>query len=111
MNFASKAFFIFLPIVLLTYHALPSRTAKFRFLLAASWLFYAWWIPGFLVILILPTVIDYWCGQRIADAGDDRRKRRWLVLSIVGNLGLLGVFKYANFVIENCVAGARALGL
>src|SRR5262245_19281342 len=98
MNFASKAFFIFLPLVLILYHGLRTRTAKYRFLLAASWLFYAWWIPGFLVVLILPTVIDYWCGRRIEGSTDDRRRRLWLVLSIAGNLGLLAVFKYANFV-------------
>src|SRR5262249_28369307 len=44
-------------------------------------------------------------------ATDDRRKRRWLVLSVAGNLGLLAVFKYANFVIDNGVALSRALGL
>jgi alginate O-acetyltransferase complex protein AlgI len=111
MNFASKAFFIFLPLVLLIYHMLPTRTGKYRFLLAASWLFYAWWIPGFLIVLIVPTVIDYWCGKRIADAPGDRGKRLWLVLSIAGNLGLLAVFKYADFVIDNGIALSRALGL
>jgi alginate O-acetyltransferase complex protein AlgI len=110
MNFASKAFFVFLPIVLLLYHALPTRTAKFRFLLAASWLFYMWWIPGFIVILILPTVIDYLAGRLIENAATDRARKRWLALSVAANLGLLAVFKYANFFIDTSIHAAHAVG-
>src|SRR5262249_35747411 len=81
--FVSKFFFVFLPLVLFVYHVLlRGRTAKFRFLLAASWFFYAWWSAAYLWVIILTTVVDYYAGLLIEAAPDDRGKRRWLLMSI-----------------------------
>jgi alginate O-acetyltransferase complex protein AlgI len=109
--FVSKFFFVFLPLVLLIYHGLMrGRTAKFRFLLVASWLFYAWWSAAYLWVIVLTTVVDYYAGRLIEAAPDDRSKRRWLLMSITANLGLLGVFKYTGFLAGNAAGLARLFG-
>ena len=66
MIFAGKEFFIFLPVVLLVYHLLRWRTAKYGWLTLASWVFYAWASPGYLWVILLLTGIDWWAGRRIA---------------------------------------------
>ncbi|MGL6094233.1 MAG: MBOAT family O-acyltransferase, partial [Fimbriiglobus sp.] len=110
MNLASKAFFIYLPVVLLAYHLLRGRSAKYNLLLAASWVFYAWAAPKYLTVLLALTVIDYVAGLRIEAEADPRWRRRWLVLSVVSNLGLLAAFKYTPFVYDNAVSLARLCG-
>ena len=110
MILAGKAFFIFLPIVLLGYHLLRDRGAKYSFLLAASWVFYAWAAPQYLVILVGLTVVDYFAGLRIEDAGSDRSRRRWVVLSVVANLGLLAGFKYTAFAYDTALSLAHLGG-
>lgn len=101
MIFASKFFLIFLPIVLLGYYAFRSRTLKYRWLLGASWLFYAWCSPQYLWVLLLLTVIDYVAALRIDGTDCPRIRKRWLILSIVSNLGILAAFKYSAFAYDN----------
>ena len=110
MIFASKAFFVFLPTVLVVYHLLRRRGHKYGWLLAASWVFYAWLSPQYLWVIVLCTLIDYAAGLRIDAATDDRVRRRWLRLSIAANLGLLAAFKYTTFVFDNAVSLARLCG-
>ena len=98
MNFASKAFFIFLPVVLLGYHLLRGRERRYRFLLAASWLFYMSWNPWFLWVILFTTAVDYAAGRLIEAAPTARRRRLWLLASVVSNLGFLAFFKYTGFV-------------
>ena len=107
MIFASKEFFLFLPVVLLVYHLLRSRSGKYGFLLLASWLFYAWCSPQYLWVIILCTVIDYAAGIAIESTDHPGRRKRWLLLSILANLGLLFAFKYTAFVYDNAVSLAR----
>ncbi|HEX4590661.1 MAG TPA: MBOAT family protein [Gemmataceae bacterium] len=101
MNFATRAFFVYLPIVLAVYHLARTRTTKYRLLLAASWIFYLSWNPWFLWVIIFPTVVDYFAGLLIEAAPTPGRRRLWLAASIVANLGLLAGFKYTKFVVEN----------
>jgi alginate O-acetyltransferase complex protein AlgI len=101
VNFATRAFFVYLPIVLAVYHLTQSRTTKYRLLLAASWIFYLSWNPWFLWVIIFPTVVDYFAGLLIEAAPTPGRRRLWLAASIVANLGLLAGFKYTKFVVEN----------
>jgi alginate O-acetyltransferase complex protein AlgI len=110
VNFASKAFFIFLPLVLLGYYLLPTRSHKYRFLLAASWLFYMSWNPWFVWVILFTSVVDYGAGLLIEAAPAPGRRRLWLLVSLLSNLGLLAVFKYTNFLLANGTAAARALG-
>ncbi len=110
MVFATKAFWVFLPAVLVLYHLARGRAHKYRILLAASWLFYAWLSPQYLWVILLCTAIDYAAGVRIEDAATDRAKRRWLALSVAANLGLLVAFKYTAFVYDNAASLARLCG-
>ena len=100
MLFNSFQFAIFLPIVLVVYYLLSHKWQN-AFLLVASCVFYACWDWRFLFPLLFSTSIDYYCAQRMQDlleAGDPQHKRRkYLALSVVTNIGLLGFFKYFNF--------------
>ncbi len=111
MIFASKAFLVFLPVVLVLYFALRVRTQKYRVLLAASWLFYAWISPQYLWVIVLCTLIDYFAALKIEGTENPRNRKRWLVVSIVANLGLLAAFKYAMFAYDNAVSLAHLCGL
>ncbi len=97
MIFTSWVFARFFAVVLLGLRILPTRTARQLLLLVASAVFYAWWNPWYLLLLAVPSVIDYVCALRIEDSGDERVRRRWLIASITTNLGLLAWFKYTNF--------------
>jgi alginate O-acetyltransferase complex protein AlgI len=101
MVFASPIFlFLFLPLVLAAYFALPRRWAN-GVLLVASLLFYIWG-EGAMVALVLASVACNWgLGRSIGDAADARSRRRWLALAVGVNLALLAVFKYANFAVAN----------
>lgn len=111
MIFAGKEFFIFLPVVLLVYHLLPWRAAKYGWLTLASWAFYAWASPGYLWVILTLTGIDWWAGRRIAASEDNRIRKRWLLLSVVSNLGLLAAFKYAGFFADNGLSLAKLCGV
>lgn len=100
MVFNSFEFGIFLPIVLLAYWYIFSKSATKQnlFLLAASWFFYAWWDWRFLGLLILAGMISYLSATRIDIAQNNPFARRaWLLFGILSNLGVLGVFKYYDF--------------
>jgi alginate O-acetyltransferase complex protein AlgI len=108
--FASKAFFVFLPLVLIGYHCLNRRTPKYAYLLGASWIYYAWCSPQYLWVLLLLTGIDYAVGLKLEAETNDRRRRQWLTLSIVANLGLLATFKYTAFAYDNALWVANWFG-
>src|SRR5262245_52485274 len=110
MNFASRSFFLFLPVVLLGYHLLPTRAHKYRFLLAASWFFYMAWNPWFIWVILFTSIVDYFAGLLIEAAPTAGRRRAWLLLSLVTNLGFLALFKYTNFFLSNTLALARQAG-
>jgi alginate O-acetyltransferase complex protein AlgI len=110
VNFASRSFFIFLPVVLLGYHLLRERSYKYRFLLAASWFFYMSWNPRFIWVILFTSVVDYAAGLLIERASTAGRRRAWLMLSLATNLGFLAIFKYTNFFLHNGLALAHELG-
>jgi alginate O-acetyltransferase complex protein AlgI len=101
MSFASRGFFVFLPIVLLLYHLARARSTKYRVLLGSSWVFYLTWNPWFLWVILFPTVVDYFAGRLIEAAATQRGRKFWLIASLAANLGLLAGFKYTRFVVEN----------
>lgn len=104
MLFNSFEFLLFLPVVLVVYHNL-SHAWQNRFLVGASCFFYASWDWRFLFPLLASTTIDYWCAKKMEAqmaAGEPKQARkRYVVFSVVTNLGLLGFFKYYNFFSEN----------
>ena len=97
MLFNSPIFlFVFLPIVLAGYYRLQ-QTRHFQgalhYLLAASFVFYAWWNPVYLSLIIGSIAINYTVGEWLR-----KKHARWLlVLGVTFNLALIGVFKYAGF--------------
>ena len=95
MLFNSYEFlFLFLPVILLGYYVLFARRGRLVFLTLMSYVFYGWWDYRFCALMLLSTLIDYVAGARMAATLTTRRKRFWLVVSVVSNLGLLGFFKY-----------------
>ena len=94
MLFNSNAFlFLFLPVTLLVFFALASRRGALAlgWLVAASFVFYGWWNPGYLVLLCTSIVV----GFALARAAT--RSRAWLPVGLVFHLGLIAWFKYAGF--------------
>lgn len=111
MIFASKAFFVFLPLVLLGYHLTHGRDRRYRFLLMASWLFYAWVPPHYWPVIFALTLIDYAAGLGIARSPTPVGRKRWLTASVVANLGLLFAFKYTPFAYDNAATLGGWLGV
>lgn len=102
MVFTTHIFlFYFLPAVLLIYYLLPFKWRNL-FLTVASYLFYGWWEPWFVLLMMLSTVIDYICGRIISTPGVSRSRRiAGLITAIVCDMGLLAFFKYYTFTAEN----------
>jgi alginate O-acetyltransferase complex protein AlgI len=108
--FTSYVFlFYFLPVVLAIYYALPR--GRNTFLTLASYVFYGWWEPWFVLLMMFSTVLDFVCGGIIGapDASPKRRKIA-LIAAICGDLGLLAFFKYYTFTAENLNRLAHVLG-
>ena len=101
MVFSSLYFlYIFLPVVLILYYALPRTSVRNCILLLASIIFYAWGEPVYVFLMIFSILINYVLGLDIARSGKIR-KRVQFVVAVLINLGLLGFFKYYGFVVEN----------
>lgn len=99
MIFSSASFlFAFLPCVAIVYYLLRSRTARNVFLTLVSLFFYAWGEPWFVLVMLLSIVINWFIALRI---GAGEHKKAWLVVGLVCDLGLLAVFKYLGFLMEN----------
>src|SRR5262245_2684026 len=110
MQFNSFEFLIFFAIVFPLYCALNRRWQN-HMLLVASYVFYGWVEPWFLIPMAATTAADFFIGMRIEDAFGDMRRKRWLIASLVMNLGLLAAFKYLGFAQENLQVVLRTLGL
>ncbi|TVM17296.1 MBOAT family protein [Oceanidesulfovibrio indonesiensis] len=95
--------FLFLPIVIAGYFIIGSWShsskAQNLWLVSASFFFYSYWKIEYLPLLLLSITINYLVSQRILAKGE--RSRLYLVLGVVFNLLLLGVFKYTDFILEN----------
>jgi len=109
MLFNSLEFFIFFAGCFILYWFL-SHSLQNRFLLVASYIFYGSWDWRFLSLIIISTLTDYYCGIKIASAGSPARKKFFLGTSIAVNLGILGVFKYTNFFINEALELFNILG-
>ncbi|MGL4596832.1 MAG: MBOAT family O-acyltransferase [Bacteroidia bacterium] len=109
MLFNSFNFLIFFPLVTGLYFLLPHRFRWFM-LLAASCIFYMFFIPEYILILIFTIVIDYYAGIYIAKTKDPKHRKRWLIASLIANIGVLAIFKYYNFFNANLEAAAHAIG-
>ncbi|MHC4328716.1 MAG: MBOAT family O-acyltransferase [Planctomycetota bacterium] len=108
MYFHTWPFLLFFLIVYPTYLALKATKLRLPILLAASYFFYGWLNPLYLVLITYSTALDYTVVTRMAKS---RRRKTWLAVSIVNNLGLLGFFKYGAFVTDNINALLSSLNI
>ena len=104
--------FYFLPAVLLLYFLVP-RKLKNAVLLLFSLIFYAWGEPMYVFLMIASICLFYFCGIAIGKSSTQKGKKLWLTVSVVVSLGLLAVFKYADFFLEsvNAVTGRRYINI
>jgi D-alanyl-lipoteichoic acid acyltransferase DltB (MBOAT superfamily) len=95
MLFNSLSFVIFFPIVVVGYYLLPQRF-RWMWLLAASCYFYMAFIPYYILVLAYLIIIDFCAGIAIEKA-EGRKRKLFLTISIIANVGTLFIFKYFNF--------------
>src|SRR4029434_6771757 len=95
MLFNSFQYWIFFLIVAALFYSMPFRFGKVLLVLA-SYVFYMWWDPRFIVLILTSTVVDYYLGIFLETA-TGRRRKLLLIVSLVVNLGILGFFKYHDF--------------
>lgn len=111
MLFNSYTFWGFYAVVLLAYRILPHR-AQNRLLLLASYVFYGTWDWRFLSLIIFSTIVDFVAGRAmVSPASTESTRKRWLILSLSTNLGLLAVFKYLGFFVESAASLLTLMGL
>ncbi|MGJ8733543.1 MAG: MBOAT family O-acyltransferase [Cellulophaga sp.] len=105
MLFNSIDFAIFLPIVFILYWFVLNRNLKAQnlLLLAASYVFYGWWDWRFLSLIAFSTLVDYTLGVLLGKEENESKRKIYLWISIIVNLGFLGFFKYYNFFVESFV--------
>lgn len=111
MIFNSLTFLVFFALVYTAYRIIPGWAARKGMLLIASYIFYGAWNPPFALLLFLSTVIDWYVAGRMGNAATIRGRRGWLLCSLIVNFGLLGFFKYGNFLLNNTVTILGAMGI
>ncbi len=108
MLFNSFSFLVFFPIVLLVYFIVPAKL-RYLWLLVASYYFYMSWNPKYAILIAISTLITYASGRMLGavslscmNSSKGNRARKLVVAaSLISNLSILAVFKYANFALQN----------
>lgn len=103
MSFTGFDFLIFFPAVFALYWLARGVRAQNLLLLAASYVFYGWLYPWYAVLLGISTLADYALARRLISHPE--RKRTWLALSLILNLGVLAFFKYNGFFLPSLMGG------
>ena len=113
MLFNSIIFALFLPAVFCLYWFVFNKSLRLQnaLLLVASYFFYGWWDWRFLFLLLFSTLLDFFTGARMAAAHTAATRKFWLWLSIIVNVGFLGVFKYYDFFITSFTEALARTGL
>ena len=111
MLFNSYTFIIFFLAILILSRFICSWTFRKSFLLIMSYVFYAAWNPPFVLLLWISTVADWFFARNIHHSTRPTTRKINLSLSLLVNLGLLGFFKYGNFVLENFTEFVNLLGI
>ena len=117
MTFSSLEFLVFFVIVLAVDWLVLARfrgegpwSVRHLFLLAASYYFYMSWNSKLVLLLLLSTLLDYFCGAWIHASTSPWKRKLALAITMTGNLTILGVFKYTNFFLENVNAVVNLFG-
>ncbi len=112
MLFNSIDYFIFLPIVFIAYWYVLKNNIRLQnlLILIASYTFYGWWDWRFLFLIIASTMVDYFVGLQIHKHQVQKKRKIWLWISVIFNVGLLGFFKYYNFFVDSWIQAAQLAG-
>lgn len=111
MLFNSLTFLAFFTVVLAVYQLAPLPwPARKAWLVGAGYLFYATYNPPFVILLWFTTGLDWFVARGIHASRTQARRKALLVASLVVNLGLLAVFKYGRFTVQNAAAVAALAG-
>ena len=111
MLFNSFEYVLFLILAFAAYWSLARmRVLRTTWLLLASYVFYMSWNATFVLLIIASTIIDYWIGRRLEQTDVASARKFLLGISVSLNLGLLGLFKYADFFIEAAAEGLGRIG-
>ncbi len=111
MIFSSWSFALFFAAVFAGYWTLQRRRRRHLFLLLASYFFYMSWNPYLVTLIIGSTLLDYFVGLGLNRAAPQRRRKLLLACSVVGNLGILAIFKYAGFFVLSLSELLRSCGV
>lgn len=102
MLFNSLGFVVFLAVILALYYLrFFSWTSKKGMLLFASYVFYALWNPPLILLLWISTLVDWKAGNILFKEDNQKKRKFWLLISLVVNMGFLGFFKYGGFLLDN----------
>ncbi|MBL7883740.1 MAG: MBOAT family protein [Bacteroidia bacterium] len=108
MLFNSLAFILFL-LVVFTFYWLLKPNWRWVFLLIASYTFYAGWGYWYVLLLFITSTIDYWAALKIHKSKNEKHRKRFLALSVIANLSVLGAFKYFVFFYNSGASLANTL--
>jgi len=112
MFFNSIDFAVFLPVVFAIYWFTQRYGLLYQniVLLSASYIFYGWWDWKFLSLITISIVSDYFIAHKIHNESVKHKRKKWLWLSLFINLGMLAIFKYFNFFVDNFVEAFQFFG-
>lgn len=113
MLFNSTAFLLFLPTVFFLYWFVFKNQLRAQnvLLLVASYIFYGWWDWRFLSLIIASTFLDYFVALALQKSENSSKRKVLLAMSLLGNLGMLGFFKYYNFFVTSWVEAWSSVGI
>ena len=110
MLFYTPEFLVFSIVLLAVLGVVHRATPRKTVLLVASYVFYMWWNPAFLLLIVFATATNYVFAARLAASESDGARRGWVVASLVVSLGVLAFFKYGTFIQENTLVAMQLLG-
>lgn len=110
MIFTSFEFVLFFSVVVAVRGCIRSFSAEKWFLLFASYVFYMSWSIPFGLLILATSLVDYFVGVGLDRIEEQRKRRLLLIASIIANLGVLGFFKYTNFLLFNTWSLFQVMG-
>ncbi|MEM8886865.1 MAG: MBOAT family O-acyltransferase [Bacteroidota bacterium] len=109
MLFNSLEFLWFFPTVILLYFIMRPQY-RWALLLVASYYFYMAWKPEYILLIVISTLIDYYCGRKMGEIEEKKKRRPYLYASLLSNLGILFTFKYFGFFNDSLRTVVESLG-
>jgi alginate O-acetyltransferase complex protein AlgI len=111
MIFSSLPYFIFFAVVLVFLAVVKNNMVKKLFLLLASYFFYGYWDYRFVALMFVMTLANFYLGRWLGETTDPGTRKTLITISVIFNLGVLGVFKYFNFFLDTASTLMSSLGL